>query len=33
VERVNVLEVALDLLEAVVDTFSDMIENTEKNWN
>lgn len=33
VERINALEVALDLLEVIVDTFSDMIENTEKKWN
>ena len=33
VKKINALEVALDLLEIFVDTFSDMIENTEKNWN
>ena len=30
VERINALEVALDLLEVIFDTFSDMIENTDK---
>ena len=30
VERINALEVALDLLEVIIDTFSG---NTEKNWN
>ena len=30
VERINALKVALDLLKIIVDTFSDMIENTEK---
>lgn len=32
VERVNALEVALDLVTAVVDTLSDMI-NIDKIWN
>jgi hypothetical protein len=33
VERINALEVALELLEAVVDTFSDMAQNVDKDWN
>ena len=33
VERVNALEVMKDLINAVVDTFSDMASNVDKNWN
>ena len=33
VERINALEVALDLLIAVVQSFCDMIENHDKDWN
>ena len=33
VERINALEVTLDLLTAVVQSFGDMIENRDKEWN
>ena len=33
VERINALEVALDLLIVVVQSFCDMIENHDKDWN
>lgn len=33
VERINALEVSLDLLEAVVLTFCSMVKNIDKEWN
>ena len=33
VERINALEVALDLLDVVVQTFCSMVNNTGKEWN
>ena len=33
VECINALEVTLDLLTAVVQSFGDMIENRDKEWN
>ena len=33
VERLNALEVTLELIEAVVDTLVEMSENSDKNWN
>ena len=32
-ERINALKVALDLLEAVVQTFCSMVNNMGKEWN
>lgn len=33
VERINAFEVALDLIEAVTDAFSEMSQNVDRQWN
>ena len=33
VERLDALDVTLDLSEAVVETFIDMAQNVDKQWN
>lgn len=33
VERINAFEVALDLIEAVIDALSEMSQNLDKQWN
>jgi microsomal dipeptidase-like Zn-dependent dipeptidase len=33
VERLNALEVTIDLSEAVVETLTDMAKNYKKQWN
>ena len=33
VERLNALEVTLDLSVAVVGMFTDMVDNSDKQWN
>lgn len=33
VERINAFEVTLELIEAVIDTLSEMSQNLDKQWN
>ena len=33
VERINAFEVALDLIEAVIDALSEMSQNLDRQWN
>ena len=33
VERINALEVTIDLIDTITDTFSEMMENEDRHWN